>query len=87
VTAIPEIAELARERAAVSELQEWLRVALARIETLEGALDAARRREAEARLVYVLDRPRPGRPKITKPLRPRTDRQWSEELRGAGLTR
>jgi hypothetical protein len=74
------------ETAAVAALRSQLRSALEYIETLETALEAARRREADGRLAGVVDRKPSGRPKIRKPLRPRTDEEWQAMLRRRRVT-
>ena len=77
--------ETISQAAAVGELREWLRVALDRIETLEGELAECGRQLAELRLARAVDRA-PHRPTIAKPLRPRTDAEWRDELRAAGFS-
>ena len=56
----------------IGELREQLEMARKEIDRLSGLLDAYRRREADART-------------LAKPLRPRTDDEWSDELRAAGF--
>jgi hypothetical protein len=78
--------ETIRMSAAIAEMQEHLLIALDRIDTLERELAERDRLLAELRLARAVDRaPRPRRPKIRKPLRPRTDDEWAAVLSGAGL--
>jgi hypothetical protein len=75
--------EVIAQAAVISELRDQLAIALARIEQLESELEARRCVEAEAQMARTLARsPRPKRrPLNKKPLRPRTDQQWSDVMR------